>query len=76
MFVVTKGHVFQFYKGQVFLHLLFFFFQRLFLLQFEKFIDPVDAGQGRLDRLNLHAKALHRAENLGNIVDDSHGCSG
>ena len=46
MFVVTKGHVFQFYKGQFFLHLLFFFFLRVFLLEFEKFIDAVDAGQG------------------------------
>ena len=33
-------------------------------LKCKKFIDPVDSGNRRLNRLNLHSEALHRGEYL------------
>ena len=38
----------------------------------EKFINPVNTGNRRLNRLNLHTDALQRTENLRNIGNHSH----
>ena len=38
----------------------------------EKGIDALDTCHGRLDGLDLHAKAFNGSKNAGNVVDDRH----
>ena len=80
MLIISKCHIFKFHKWKrcpVCIHLLHL--PRRILcpfLQRKKLIDPVNPCDRRLNRLNLHAKTFHRCENLRNIINDRHGCSG
>ena len=92
MFIITEGHIPKLDKRNIccfifwvspshlfhafFCYCLAVFFHYLLLLKCKKFIDPVDSGNRRLNRLNLHSEALHRGEYLWDIVDDRNRSSG